>query len=129
MAKRITGRVEILVNGALVLNKEGAVANGIGESGKAPFERTEVLGDGGFHGFTETPQIASCEVTITDREDQLLGSLLALDDCTVIYRAARGGKVYTLNNAFCSGIANLTAGEGETPLVFKGAAWTESIEA
>lgn len=127
MAK-ITGRVEVLVNGQLLLNKEGAVASNISVSGTPVFERQEVLGDTGLHGFKEVPQIAMLEVTVTDRDDVSLSSLLGITDGTVIFRAAGGGKVYTMNNAFCTGIANVTAGDGETPLVFKGANWTESTE-
>jgi len=127
MAK-ITGRVEVVVNGELLLNKAGAVASGIGVSGEPSFEKAAVLGDTGLHGFTQTPIMAACEVTITDRDDISLSDLAAINgDGTVIFRAAGGGKVYTMNGATCLGNFTLTAGEGETSVVFQGPAWIETV--
>lgn len=126
MAK-ITGRVEVLVNGELLLNKAGAVASGIGISGQPNFERTPVFGDTGFHGSTENPIPAQLEVTITDRDDILLNDLAAVNgDGTVIFRAAGGGKVYTMQQATCQMNMSLTGGEGETTIVFFGPYWTET---
>jgi len=119
---RITGRVEVLVNGEPLLNKSGAVASGISSSG---FERTEVLGDTGLHGFMEAPIVAQVEVTVTDRDDINLIDILSLDSATVVFRAARSGKAYTMNEAFCTDNTSVTAGEGETPIVFKGSLWKE----
>ena len=124
MAK-VTGRVEIFVNGNKVLNKEGAVANGIGESGKPTFEREAVMGDSGLHGFGETPQEANVEMNLTDRDDVNLSELAALTDATVIFRAAGSGKQYTLKNAFCTSNFSLTAGQGETSVKFIGETWSE----
>lgn len=128
MPKRITGRVEVVVNGNTLLNKEGATAIGIGESGKPAMERQPVYGDAGLHGFTEAPIEASCEVTLTDREDQSLGDLAVLDgNATIIFKATLGGKVYTMNDAFCSKNFTVTAGQGEVSGVkFFGSYWTES---
>ena len=75
---RITGRVEVLVNGTPLLNKSGAIARGLGISGEPAFERKAVTGDTGLHGFVEEPVVAECEVTITDRDD------LNLDDIAKI---------------------------------------------
>ena len=61
---RITGTVEILVNGQLLLNKSGATASGIGLSGEPNFELKEVVGDTGLHGFVEEPVMAGLEVTV-----------------------------------------------------------------
>jgi len=128
MAKRITGRVEVIINGNSLLNKEGATANGIGESGKPAMEREAVYGDSGLHGFVEKPIEASCEVPLTDREDQKLGDLAKLDgSATILFKAALGGKVYTMNDAFCTKNFNVTAGTGEVSNVkFVGGYWTES---
>jgi hypothetical protein len=126
MAK-ITGRVEVVVNGKTLLNKPGASASGIGASGKPPVERKEVIGDTGLHGFTETPVAAKCEVPITDRDDIMLGDFDAIQgDGTIIFRAAGGGKVYTLKDATCTGNFSVKGGEGETTLTFIGSSWTES---
>ena len=58
MAGRITGRVEVLLNGQTLLNKSGATASGIGISGEQSYERKEVLGDTGVAGFVEEPVVA-----------------------------------------------------------------------
>ena len=126
---KITGRIEVLVNGNPLLNKSGATASGIGISGQPNFERTEVMGDSGIHGFTETPVVAMCEVTITDRADISLSDLAAVNgDGTVIFRSAGGGKVYTMEGATSKANFTLTGGEGEVPISFIGNFWTESLD-
>lgn len=127
MAKRITGRVQVIVNGNTLLNREGATANGIGESGKPAMVREPVFGELGLSGYKEVPIEANCEVPLTDREDQKLSDLAELDSCTVIFKGALGGKVYTLEDAFCTKNFTVTAGEGEVSGVkFIGAYWTET---
>lgn len=122
----VTGRVEVLVNGILVLNKSGAVASGIGESGRPPIKREPIIGDTGIHGLKETIVPAKLAVTVTDRDDIKISSFAAIkENGTLIFRAARGGKVYTMNNATCAGDISVTGGEGETKLEFFGPYWTE----
>lgn len=124
---KITGRVEISVNGVMLLNKAGASISGVGISGEQAFERKPVYGDSGAHGFTEEPIPAMLEVTVTDRDDIKLDTLARINgDGTVIFRAARGGKVYTMEGATCTNNFKLTAGEGETTLKFVGPYWTET---
>lgn len=126
---RITGRIEVLVNGQLLLNKEGAKASGIGISGEPNYEREAVVGPTGLHGYKETPIMAMCEVTITDRDDISLDALARIyGDGTVIFRSAGGGKVYTMPNATCVGNFTLTGGEGETEIKFVGPYWQEATE-
>jgi hypothetical protein len=109
------------------LNKAGAVASGIGISGEPAFERKAVLGDGGIHGFVEESIPAQCEVTISDRDDINLNDYAAINgDGTIIFRSAGGGKEYTMRNATSSLNFTLTAGEGETTLMFIGQSWIES---
>ena len=128
MAK-ITGRVEVLVNGVPLLNKEEAKINGVGISGQPAVERVQVFGDSGSHGFIEKPVEASCEVTITDRDDVLISDLMAVNENgTIIFRANGGGKVYTADGATAVMNVSITAGEGETPLKFVVPFWTESVE-
>ena len=91
---RITGTVEVLVNGQLLLNKSGATASGIGLSDEPSYELKEVLGDGGLHGFVEEPVVSMIEVTISDRSDISLAELAAIRESgTVIYRSRGKGKV------------------------------------
>ena len=122
----VTGRVEIELNGVVMLNKAGAVASGIGESGKPPVKREPIMGETGAHGGKEAILPAKLAVTVTDRDDIKLGDFAAINESgTLVFRAARGGKVYTMNNATCAGDLTLTAGEGETKLEFFGPYWTE----
>ena len=129
MAK-ITGRVEILVNGELLLNKAGASVSGLGKSGEPNVKRTEIMGDTGFHGYKEEIVLAKCEVTITDRSDLLLDKLARINgDGTVIFRAVNGGKAYTMQQATCMGDFSLKAGEGDVTVTFQGPYWTETVDA
>lgn len=125
---RITGRIEVLVNGELLLNKAGAVASGIGISGEPNFELEAIMGDTGAHGYVERPIQARCEVTVTDRDDIILSDLARIrENGTIIFRAAGGGKVYTMEGATCLRNFTLTGGDGEVPLVFEGPFWTETV--
>jgi hypothetical protein len=126
---RITGRVEVIVNGVPLLNKAGAEASGIGLSGEPNFSLKEVLGDTGVHGFVEEPTVAKVDVTITDRSDISLDTLARIrENGTVIFRAAGGGKIYTMNNATCMRNFTVTGGEGETKVSFVGPYWIEGTE-
>ena len=128
---QITGRVEVLVNGELLLNKAGAVAEGIGVSGVPNFELEAIVGDTGVHGYAERPIQARCVVTVTDRDDILLSNFAAINgNGTVIFRRAGtgGGKVYTMHNATCLRNMTLTAGDGEVELRFEGPYWVETVE-
>ena len=126
---RITGAVEVLVNGNLQLNKEGAVASGVGLSGEPNFELEEIVGDTGLHGYVERPVIAMLEVTLTDRDDVSLSDLAAIrENGTVIFRGRLGGKSYTMEQATCMRNMTVTAGDGEVPIVFKGPSWDETVQ-
>ena len=128
MAK-VTGRVEVLVNGQMLLNKNGATASGIGESGKPAIKREPIVGDTGLHGYKETIEVARLSVSITDRDDVILSDLAAINgNGTVIMRAAMGGKVYTMANATFLTPASVTAGEGDTKIEFGGPYWTETTQ-
>ena len=129
MPGKITGRVEILVNSKLMLNKAGASASGIGLSGQPNFELKNIQGDSGSHGYTEEPIMARCEMTITDRDDVMLTDLASImGNGTIIFRAAKGGKVYTMEGATCLRNFTVTAGEGETSVIFEGPFWTETTD-
>jgi hypothetical protein len=127
---RITGRIEVLLNGQPLLNKAGATASGVGISGEtANVELKEVMCDTGLAGFSETPMPAVCEVTVVDRDDIKLSDLAKVrGDGTVIFRSAGGGKVYMMEGATCTRNFTITGGEGETPLKFIGACWIETVQ-
>lgn len=129
MTNRITGRVEVLLNGQLLLNKSGAKIMGIGVNGQMPVRRKAVTGDTGIHGYVEEVVVPACEVKITDRSDVLLSDMARVNgDGTVIFRTAGGGKVYTMQQATCVNDLSVTAGEGEVDLRFEGPQWIESTE-
>lgn len=121
--RKITGRVEIRVNGELYLTKQNAKATGIGGNKKIP-----VMGEV-YHGTVEEPTPNTCEFTITDHDQKLLIPIAQLEDATVTFERAGGGKVYTLVGAACEGGFELTAGEGEVPIVFFGEVWEEEVAA
>jgi hypothetical protein len=124
----ITGRVELYVNGNMLFNKEGAVAGGLGISGKPNYELAEVMGDSGLHGFIEKPVLAYCEVTITDTNELMLSDIASIrENGTIVFKAASGAKVYTMNNATCTRNLELTAGEGAVKLRFVAPYWIEDI--
>ena len=124
---RITGTVEILVNGQTLLNKAGATISGMGLSGEPSYELKQVQGDTGPHGFVEEPVESACEVTVSDRSDIPLSALAAIrENGTLIFRSRGKGKVYTMANATCTRNFTLTAGEGEVGLKFVGPYWTET---
>lgn len=127
MANRITGRVDVILNGVPLLNKAGAVASGIGISGEPNFELKAVMGDSGPHGYVETPIQARCEVTISDRSDIDLSTIASVrENGTVVFRSSMGGKVYTMEGATCLRNFSLTGGEGETKVTFEGPYWVET---
>lgn len=125
---RLTGEVEIIVNSIPVLNKEGATASGIGISGEQAKEREPVMGAVTLHGFIEKPIPAQLEVTLSDREDVLLDTLARINgDGTIIFRAAQGGKVYTMEEATC--LMNFSETGGEIQNVrFVGSKWVETVD-
>lgn len=126
MAK-VTGRIIVTVNGVQLLNKAGFQAQGIGESGKPPVKREPIIGDTGVHGDKETIVAARCTGSITDRDDIMLSEFAKIQgNGTVVFKAASGGKVYTLDGATCAGDLSVTGGEGEVKIEFYGNAWIES---
>lgn len=122
MARIITGRVEVRVNGQLLLTKTGAKAIGIGG-----FMRKAVLGES-LHGFVDEASERRCEFSITDTTQLSLTTLADTKNATVVFSAAEeGGKNYILRNAYCEGNFELTAGEGEVPVAFVGEVWEEQM--
>jgi hypothetical protein len=126
----VTGRVEVLVDGITLLQKTGAVASGIGVTGRHAFKRKAIMSENGIAGFVEEPIEAACELTLVDRDDLLLDTLAQINQTgTVIFRAARGGKVYAMYEATCESDMSVTSGEGDTKVRFVGKKWTELTSA
>lgn len=124
---RITGRVQVILNGDVLLNKAGASIEGAGLSGMPNFELDPIIGDGGIHGYRETPVVGVCNVTITDRDDVMLNSIAEVrENGTLIFQSSGSGKQYTMDSCTCTRNITVTAGEGETPLKFVGPYWVET---
>jgi len=129
MGAKITGRIEVLLNGVTLLNKSGATAVGISLSGEPNFEVKPILGDTGVHGYTEEPAESCVEVTVTDREDISLDALARIhQDGTVIFRSAGSGKTYTLVEATSARNFSVAGGEGEVAIKYFGNYWTENVQ-
>jgi len=123
----ISGRMRLICNGKVLLNKAGAKIGGIGVSGELPVKKKAVVGESGVHGYVDEVVVAYCEAKLTDRSDQLLSELAAVNgDGTIIFDSANGGKTYTMQNAICVGDLSMTAGEGETDIRFEGSNWLET---
>ncbi len=141
-SRNIVGRVEVLLNGELLLIKSGAVARGIGEeSGKLAVIRRTVNDCFGTVGFTEEIVPAGLEITLTARDDINIKELAAVKgNGTLIFRRAttpyffpifrrhESPKTLVLERVTCISSLNITAGEGEIPVVFEaceGNGWIE----
>ena len=136
---RIVGRVEVLLNGEVLLIKSGAVARGIGEeSGKLSVVRQTVKDCFGTAGFTEEVVSAGLDVVLTARDDIDLKALAAIKgNGTLIFRRATNPspkinpglpKTLVLERVTCISSLNITAGEGEVPVTFEaceGNGWIE----
>lgn len=129
MAK-VTARMEVVINGVSAGVRDGVVLNGIGISGEIPVERKPIFSTTGIVGFGEDLVEASIELTVIDKDDQMLSDFGAINgDGTIIAKVVGGeGKVYTLNNATCVCNMTLTSGEGETEVKFIGTSWTEATQ-
>ena len=139
VSKHIVGRVEVLLNGELLLIKSGAVARGIGEeSGKPAVNRRTVSDCFGTAGFVEELVPAGLEVTLTARDDIDLKALASIKGSgTLIFRRAVNPspkinpgipKTFVLERVTCISSLSIITGEGEMPVVFEaceGNGWIE----
>lgn len=100
--RRVGGVIFLKVNGEL-LQAKGAFSYNIGVNQKEP-----VIGVDGVHGFTEKPQAAFVEGTITDSDALDLETLLSTRDATITLELANG-KTIVLEEAWQS-----AAGQGST---------------
>jgi len=140
VSRRLVGRVEVVLNGELLLNKSGAIARGIGEeSGKLAVRRKAVMDCFGTAGFTEEIIPAGLDVVLTVTDNISLTALAAVKgNGTLIFRRATSlapnaseefPKTLTLDKVTCMVSPEINAGEGEIPVVFEacgGNGWIES---
>ncbi|MFH1998715.1 MAG: phage tail tube protein [Planctomycetota bacterium] len=121
--KKITDRITIRANAEVLTTKNDAKLTGIGG-----FERKPVVGVSGVVGSVEDVEasITSCEVTLIDRNDKLLGDIASLEGATIT-ASVKGGKSYMMRDAFCKANLAVSAGEGEVPVIFYGQPWEEML--
>jgi len=139
VSRRIVGRVQVLLNGELLLSKIGAIARGIGEeSGKPAVKRKTVYDCFGPAGFIEEIVPAGLEVILTARDDMSLKALAAIKgNGTLIFRRATSQsptakeefpKTLILEGVTCMLPGDITSGEGEVLVIFEacnGNGWIE----
>lgn len=106
MAARIGGVIQVQIDGE-IYDAKGDFTYNLGRN-----KRESVLGADRLHGFKETPQVASLEGKITDRQTLNVSTLLELKDATVTLTLANG-KTVVFRNAFYAGDGNIGTGEGE----------------
>jgi len=90
--------------------------------------RTGVVGQDGFHGYTETPETAEISATLTDTGTLSLAQLRNIVCSTVTVELANG-KVYVLRDAFTTEAFELNTSEGSVAVTWVGAACEEMLAA
>ena len=116
MAKQIFGRAFIRVNGITMASLPGS-----SKLDPGGVERSPVVGDAGYLGFTEKPVHAEieCEIAIDPATDLVaLGNIV---DATITFEADTG-QVWVMRGAAAAGPVKAQSGDGKAPLKFIGAA-------
>lgn len=112
MAK-VTGRITVKVDGDILLNKSGWTLNTGGVN------RNPITGDTGVHGYAEETVAPSISGNISHTDQVDLMTLAAITDATVLFETDTG-QSYVMRDAWLENPPELTAGEGETALTFRG---------
>lgn len=105
----MTGIVKLTVEGTIYRIK-GAIDYNLG----LPL-REVIKGQDGVHGFKETTQEATVEVTSTDGSDYDLAAILTATD-VVVSVFLNNGKTITFANCFQAGDGKVNTEEGEFTL-------------
>ena len=109
---QVTGIVFVKVNGSLQRSKEGAK---LMLGGK---ERTEQTGHS-VYGYSEKVVPAEVEFTLAHTSDDDLIALRDITDGTINFETD-SGQVFVVGGAFLASPPELTGGEGDVALTFKG---------
>jgi hypothetical protein len=111
MSNMITGRVRIAINGQYQWSKQGA---------KLTFSDTKRTAQVGneVHGYTEETTAPRVEFTISHKANTSLEVYKNHTDVTLSFTCDTGPS-YVLNNAWCTGEIELTAGAGEVSLAYE----------
>ena len=113
--QRRAGLIQLQTNGT-IQDAKGEFTVNYGQ-----VKREEIVGADGIHGYKETPQAGMIKGAITDRGTLDVKALVTGKDLTVTLLFANG-KVFALKDAWYSGDGNLTTGEAEIEVEWKGTA-------
>jgi len=113
MGKRVGGIIFVKVDGVQYQAK-GAFDYNLGLP-----KKEAVVGMDSTHGYTEKPQVAYIEGTITDSSELSLSNLIGISDATVTLELANG-KVIVLKNAWYASEGKGNSEEGELEARFEG---------
>jgi hypothetical protein len=91
------------------------------------YERKEVIGQDGMHGYTETPHAPSIKATLTDRAGLSIAQFENMTDVTVTAEELNG-KTYVLRNAFTTTARQINTAEGSFEVTWVGMACEEMVE-
>lgn len=113
MPNRVSGLLEVAVNGKLVQTKGSWTYNA------GARKREAIVGADRVHGYKELPQVPFIEGEITDASDFDLVEFLNLDDAT-IHLSLANGKSFTLRDAWYAGDGNVQTEEANIQVRFEG---------
>jgi hypothetical protein len=111
----VSGTCIVRIDGASIRSKAGAKIMLGGE------ERTEVYADGQFIGFASKPVVATITATLAHTSTSDLSALRDITDSSLIFETD-SGVVFSVRNAFLTKPPELTGGEGDVAVEFKGQA-------
>lgn len=115
MAGKIMGRVFIRIGGMTMSSVPGS-----GKLNPGGVERTPVMSDRGFVGWTEKPVHAEIEADMIIDSDSDIVAISAITDESITFEAD-SGQVYIVRNAACAGPVVAQSGDGKAPVKFIGA--------
>lgn len=119
-AKTILSRCFVRVKGLVLATMEKSTKLTMGG-----VESTEVMGDSGFLGYTESqkPGIIECDVAVDSTTDLSALSDIAGETVTV---ESNTGQVWTMRNARQAMVIELDSSDGKTSLKFIGSKLEQS---
>ena len=111
----VTGTCIVRIDGASIRSKAGAklMMGGV--------ERTPVFADGEMIGFSTKPVEATVSATLAHTSTSDIAALRDIDDSSLIFETDTGVK-FSIRNAFLVKPPELTGGEGDVAVEFKGKA-------
>lgn len=110
---QVTGTVVVRLNGASIRSESGA------QLSMGGFERAPRFADHGLLGFSKKPVESTITCTLAHTAQTDLQAINETENATLIFETDTG-VTYTVRNAWCSKPPELTGGEGQVAVEFKG---------